>query len=178
MRVPIVSCMKVFMKYLLVLILLCVAALQISNAYSLDYDELIHLDAESLAENGMKEAYLSILPELKKYVKSPQELVEINNDDIGLYAVRAGETTIEIYGPEYKAGVYEGWTRATYALFKIVNDQLGDSEYRFYAINGGNDLSGMFLEKAQADDAKKDIKKPTDWPYIPSEKAPWYGMYH
>ena len=170
--------MKVVMKYLILIIIFLTAAVKVPFAYSLDYDGLIHLDAESLAENGMKEAYLKILPELKKYVNTPKDIAEINDDSIGLYAVQAGGTRIEIYGPEHKADVYEGWARATYALFKIVNDQLNDSKYRFYAINGGNDLGGVFLDPSEAEESKKHIKRPTDWPYIPSDNGPWFGMYH
>jgi hypothetical protein len=64
------------------------------------------------------------------------------------------------------------------ALFTIVNDQLATSEYRFYAINGGNDLGGMFLTPAQAAAAQKTLPNRTDWPYFPRDEADWYGQYH
>jgi hypothetical protein len=44
---------------------------------------------------------------------------------------------------------------ATYALFSIVNTQLAGSPCRFYAINGGNELGGMFLTPEQCEAAKK-----------------------
>jgi hypothetical protein len=40
----------------------------------LDYDQLILLDAEDLAEAGILKAYESLLPELRKYVPRPAEV--------------------------------------------------------------------------------------------------------
>ena len=42
--------------------------------FALDYDKLIFLDAEALAEGGIREAYTSILPHLKEYVAEPAEV--------------------------------------------------------------------------------------------------------
>lgn len=72
----------------------------------------------------------------------------------------------------------ESWGRATFAFFAIVNAQMGQSEYRFYALNGGNDLDGIFLTEAQARAARETISTKTDWPYLPDDEAPWYGQYH
>jgi hypothetical protein len=55
---------------------------------------------------------------------------------------------------------------------------LANSEYRFYAINGGNDLGGMFLMPAQAQAAQKALPNKRDWPYLPEDVPPWYGQYH
>jgi protease I len=59
----------------------------------------------------------------------------------------------------------ESWGRATFALFDIVNRQLAKTPYRFFAINGGNDLGGMFLTPAQAEAAKKSLPRKQDWRY-------------
>lgn len=152
------------------------ACTQIKSA--INYDQVLMLDAEALAESGIKEAYLRILPQLTDYVHHPLEIEEIYDDSNGLYAVRVGQTTIEIYGPQHKADVYDGWGRATYALFKIVNDQLSGSTYKFYALNDDNDLSGIFLREEQVEAEKKIVKNPIYWPYIPTDEAPWFGKFH
>jgi hypothetical protein len=56
------------------------------------------------------------------------------------------------------------WGRAAYAFFKIINDQLRKSEYRFYAINGGNDLGGMFLAQPECEAARRSLPRKEDWP--------------
>jgi hypothetical protein len=45
--------------------------------FALDYEKLIPLDAEALAEGGIREAYASILPHLIQYVAEPAEVQEI-----------------------------------------------------------------------------------------------------
>jgi hypothetical protein len=64
------------------------------------------------------------------------------------------------------------------ALFSIVNAQLKNSTHRFYAINGGNDLFGMFLTPAEATAAQKSLPNKSDWPYLPKDEDEWYGQYH
>ena len=49
----------------------------------LDYDQLVFLDAENLAEAGMREAYESLLPELQKYVPQPAQVEELIDNDVG-----------------------------------------------------------------------------------------------
>ena len=65
---------------------------------------------------------------------------------------------------------------ATYAFFKIINDQLGASEYKFFAINGGNDLCGVFLTPAQAQASRYGLPRSADWPYLPTLEPPNYGF--
>jgi hypothetical protein len=72
----------------------------------------------------------------------------------------------------------QSWGRATHALFKIVNDQLTKSEYRLFAINGGNDLGGMFLTQTEFESARHSLSRPEDWPYLPTPEHPWYGQPH
>ena len=113
----------------------------------LDYDQLILLDAENLAEGGVKEGYAKVFSALQKHVKTPAVVTEAADHDRPKYSVFSSGIRYEIYGP----GVAEGhsWGNATFALFSIVNRQLSGSTHRFYAINGGNDLGGMFLTEGQ-----------------------------
>ena len=143
-----------------------------------DYDQLIHLDAENLAEAGIREAYESLLPELQKHVAQPAPIEEVTDNEVGRYAVRCGTKEFVIYAPELEDEGGESWGRATVALFTIINDQLAQSQFRFYAINGGNDLGGMFLTPAQAEAARKALPRKADWPYLPKIEPEWYGQYH
>lgn len=72
----------------------------------------------------------------------------------------------------------QSWSNATYALFDIVNRQLTHTRYKFYAVNGGNELGGMFLTLDQYKAAVAALRKKTYWPYIPDRTAPWYGQSH
>ena len=145
---------------------------------ALDYDQLILLDAENLAEAGILEAYESLLPELQKYVPQPAQVEELIDNDVGRYAVKSGTRDFVIYAPDLDDKGGESWGRATVAFFTIINDQLAPSQYRFYAINGGNDLGGLFLTPAQAVAAQKGLSNKTDWPYLPKDEPDWYGQYH
>lgn len=145
---------------------------------SLNDDRLIHLDAEELAEAGIKQAYESLLPKLRRYVSQPIEVEEKRDDVSGYYSVTAGDHEFVINSPDLKETEGRSWERAIAAMFTIVNVQLMDSEYRFYAINGGNDLGGMFLTPAEAEEAKRSLPRKADWPYMPRDEHPWYGQEH
>ena len=148
-------------------------------SFDLDYDQWIHLDAEDLAETGIAEAYESLLPQLRLYVDDPASVEELIDNDTPRYSVRCREREFAIYGPELADDSGDNsWGRATYAFFEIVNEQLAVSPYRFYAINGGNDLGGMFLTPEQAKAAQKGLPRQLDWPYLPNDEPPWYGQYH
>lgn len=146
--------------------------------FALNYDELVHLDAEDLAETGIREAYERLLPELRKYVPNPTRVEEELDGDIPRYTVRCGGIEYAIFGPELGEENGGSWARATLALFYIVNRQLAGSAYRFYALNGGNDLHGMFLTPKQATEARDALTNRRDWPYLPTDEPPWYGQYH
>ena len=145
---------------------------------ALDYDQWLHLDAENLAEAGIREAYESLLPELRKYVPQPAEIEEVIDNKAGRYAVKSGAKEFVIYAPDLHDDGGESWGRATVAFFTIVNDQLASSQHRFYAINGGNDLGGMFLTQEEAAAAQKAIPNKTYWPYFPKDEPDWCGQYH
>ena len=145
---------------------------------SLDYDKLIHLDAESLAEQGIQAAYEKLIPELKKYLDHPDEIKEVVDPDIPSYSVSLNGTEYLIYSDAIEGTVINSWPRAAYALFAIVNEQLTKTSVRFYAINGGNDLGGMFLTPAHALSAQAGISRKSDWPYIPDFNGPHFGQHH
>ena len=147
-------------------------------AFALNYDDAIHLDAEALAEGGIVEAYELLLPKLRQFVKNPATIEEDRDDDAPSYSVRCADSDFEIYAPDLDEGEGNSWGRATVALFSIVNAQLKNSSHRFYAINGGNDLFGMFLTPAEATAAQKSLPNKSDWPYVPKDEEPWYGQYH
>lgn len=139
----------------------------------LDYDKLVHLDAESLAENGILPAYLVLLPRLKQFAPAPIEVTEeIDNDELS-YSVRAGGLIFQIL--EVGGQTTDCWERATVAFFEIVNANLSASSHRFYALYGGNDLSGMFLTSDEVAAARLALKKKSDWPWLPVNMPPHYG---
>lgn len=147
-------------------------------SFTLDYELLIYLDAENLAEAGIGEAYEQLLPELRKYAPHPALVEEVIGHNAGRYSVRCGGKEYAIYGPGLSEESGGSWGRATAAFFAIVNEQLAGSAYRFYAVSGGNDLGGLFLTPAQAADAQGPLPNPTDWPYLPTDEPPWYGHHH
>lgn len=143
-----------------------------------DYDNIIVLDAEAMAETGIKEAYDRIRPLLSAYVDTPADLVEYIDSELPGYSVSSAGVTYHISSPALPSSEGEAWGRATYALFSIVNSQLNGSPVKLYAINGGNDLGGLFLSEQAVAVAKSALRSKADWPYLPTLERPWYGQYH
>ncbi|MBB2485034.1 hypothetical protein H5407_07295 [Mitsuaria sp. WAJ17] len=139
----------------------------------LDYGQMVHLDAEDLAEGGILSAYQQLLPLLRRYASSPLEVTEEGDDDGATYCVAAGGKKYVIW--DIGAKSQDGWARATVAFFDIVNASLASSEHRFYALYGGNDLSGLFLTEQEFAAARRAIKKPAHWPWVPVNQPPHYG---
>lgn len=125
-----------------------------------------------MAETGIAEAYEELGPSLRKYVVDPAKVEEAIDSEAPSYSVSCSGKSYFIYGGNDQE---ESWGRATFAFFSIVNLQLEGIEYRFFAINGGNDLGGMFLTPEQAESAKRSLPGKTDWPYLPELVAPWYA---
>jgi hypothetical protein len=115
----------------------------VGRAFQLDYDKLRLLDAEYLAEGGIQKRYDAMRDELLRYVPQVAEVEQVIDNDVPSYKVRCGSAKFVIYSSGAPDDQVQSWDRATHAFFAIVNNQLEDSEYRFYAINGGNDLGGM-----------------------------------
>lgn len=148
------------------------------KGYELDYDQMVFLDAESLAEAGIGEAYQELLPTLKGFVQEPAEVQELVDPDRPSYSVRSQGVEYRVYAPDLPGTEYESWGRATFAFFEIVNRQLENSSHRFYAFYSGNDLGGMFLTESECEAARRTIARRSDWPYIPANDEPWFGQYH
>jgi hypothetical protein len=144
----------------------------------LDYTSAVHLDAEALAEQGIAQGYANIQPLLKTYSVVPLVVGEKIQADKGIYAVTAEDHVQQISPSPLGGGEYESWGVATVALFDIVNRQLVESPVKFYALNSGNDLMGIFLTESQAEAAKRSLKRRSDWPYLPRMQVPWFGQYH
>jgi hypothetical protein len=87
-------------------------------------------------------------------------------------------TEFVIYSPSVSGSETNSWGLATYAFFSVVYQQLPDNGPRFYAINGGNDLGGMFLTADEVAHARAAFKTREDWPYLPTKQAPWFGQEH
>jgi hypothetical protein len=146
--------------------------------FRLDYAKMLVLDAEDLAEAGIKKAYESALPVLRQYVSQPAQVQDVIDNDVPSYLVRCGGQEYVIYSPALPEDEGRLWARPAYVFFKIINDQLAKSEYRLYAINGGNDLGGMFLTQSEYEAARKSLPRKKDWPYLLTLEYPWYGEPH
>jgi hypothetical protein len=146
--------------------------------FTLDYDKMLLLDAEDLAEGGILRVYQSIREILSQYIAEPAQIQEVVGDDKPSYIVRCDEQEYVIYSTALPDDEGQSWGRAAHAFFKIVDDQLSQSERRLYAINGGNDLGGMFLTQVECEAARKSLPRKEDWPYLPTLEHPWYGQCH
>jgi hypothetical protein len=69
-------------------------------SFELDYNRLVHLDAEALAEMGIAEAYESLLPELGKHVQQPALIQQLIDNDAPRYSVKSGGQEFVIHAPE------------------------------------------------------------------------------
>jgi hypothetical protein len=141
--------------------------------HTLDYDQLIHLDAEDLAEGGVPQAYANLLPVLRTYFAQPIAQVELADEADGTQVVLAGGRRYVIWPKNSERG--DGWVRAPIALFDIVNRNLLQTDVRFYALYSDNDLSGMFLTATQVAAARLALKNRSDWPYLLVDEPPSYG---
>lgn len=146
----------------------------------LDYARSILLDAENLAEHGIGEAFRTkVAPLLRGFIPAHAVVDEV--EDIPgdyTYSVMFRGREFIVYSPEVDNSAGQSWGRAMYALFTVVNEQLAASTHRFYAINGGNDLEGMFLTPADAEAARRGLPRKSDWPYLPTLEDTWYGAHH
>jgi hypothetical protein len=140
----------------------------------LDYEQVVHLDAEDLAELGIQLAYVKLLPQLRQYTASTVDVAEEIDSSVGSYAVLARGERHEIWAPSLDPN--EGWARATVAFFAIANAGLSESPFKFYALYGGNDLSGLFLTEEECLLARQAIKQRSYWPYLPVSLPPHYGF--
>lgn len=146
---------------------------------AIDYDAAVHLDAEDLAEQGVGEAYRRLHAGLAELGVTPLPILE--QDDGENYSVECGGRRYPIFDDDLdEDGGADGdpWGRATFALFDIVNSQLGAVEHKLYAISGGNDMFGMFLTPAAVERARAASARKAHWPYLPTDEPEWGGFPH
>lgn len=143
---------------------------------AIDYDAALMLDAEELAEQGVADAYEELWTELSELGIAPAAVSENADAEAGTYSVQCGGANYPIWDPSIPTS--HSWGLATFALFDIVNRQLASHQLRLYAINGGNDLFGIFMTPGQADRAQRALPRKSDWPYIPTAEPGWFGMYN
>ena len=79
----------------------------------LNDEEMIYLDAESLAETGIEEAYTELKSYLNNLGITPDFIQEETDSSIGLYTVRHKKSKYNVYGPHINSRY--SWGLATYA---------------------------------------------------------------
>lgn len=166
---------KVLSTCVLALLASCAMRPQVS---SLDYDSVILLDAEELAEGGIGKAYEQLLPELRRFVAEPWVVEDVVHENAPRYAIRANGFEYLIYSTDTPTDDESPWDTASFVFFKIVNDQLTGTAVKFYALMGGNELAGVFLSPGEMKAARASLSNPRDWPYLPEPEPHWHGHPH
>ena len=139
-------------------------------------EKIYDLDAAALAEQGIARSYAEILPELRTYAPNAlSDIEEIVDQESGRYEVVAGSRRYQIRPSSASGNESEIRGVATFALFDIVNSQLSGTLVKFYAIDSGNSLKGVFLLPMQVAAAQNDEGKMGDRPYIPTATPPLFG---
>lgn len=141
-----------------------------------------HADAENLAEGGVAKFIAEIAPFLRSAgvdVPSVSDQHEMDRASVVIGGVEHVLYSTEELSRNNQDAIGLIWGLSTARTFTIVNQwlQKAGSKERFYAVNGGNDLSGFFLTEEmhriimahQAADAN-------DGPYMPNEQYPWFGQ--
>ena len=72
-------------------------------AFKLDYDKMLLLDAEDLAEGGILRAYQSMQNALAQHGVEPAQVREFVDSNNPSYSVRCGEQEYVIYSPARSA---------------------------------------------------------------------------
>jgi hypothetical protein len=150
-----------------------------------DSFRFFHADAEDLAEGGVGEFIRKLESFLTRQGVTALEIEDEVNDKN--YSVHVNGVSHLIYDEaEYDRdsnGEQPGliWGLAMARGFRIVDGLLersGSSE-RLYAVNGGNDLVGMFLtpEMHRIILAQPGVELPQA-PYAPTEEYEWFGAPH
>lgn len=147
------------------------------EAESQTLESPIHLDAGRLAERGIRPAYRTIGPLLRRVGVEPRPLSEGGERIVGTYSVRCGDQTYEIAGLHLTDdGDAAIEARATWTLFDLVNRQLDGTGYRFFAVGVGPRLCGWLLSGEQARVAFETAPEGSrERPYLPNELPPENG---
>jgi hypothetical protein len=142
-----------------------------------------HADAEDLAEGGI----LGFLETIASFLATEGVTVPEIEEDLAEdhYRLNLAGSDFGIYEPEDVAREETEpgrvWAIATVRTFELVNRLLATaaSQERLYAVNGGNDLFGMFLTPAQFSEITAYAGSAAHGaPYEVRDDPPWYGDRH
>ncbi len=143
---------------------------------AIDYDAAIPLDAENLAEGGVGGAYARLAGHMRELGVEPDSIEE--EDDGERYVERALGREYVVHDEASDDPDAEPWGMGTFAPFDAVNRQLAGGTHLLYAVNGGNELMGIFLTPAAVERARAVLPRRADWPYLPTDDPEWGGMAH
>lgn len=87
--------------------------------FTLDYDKMLLLDAEDLAEGGILRVYQSIREILSQYVAEPAQIQEVVGDDKPSYIVRCDEQEYVIYSTALPDEEGQSWEERPMRLSKL-----------------------------------------------------------
>jgi hypothetical protein len=144
----------------------------------IDYDKVILLDAESLAEGGIGEAYAELIAEAGDLgvdwlpIEENWDGKEEGYDGGSNYRVTLGGRTDFVFGNPPSENP---WGMATTTFFDIVNRQLVGRPFKFYALTGGNDLKAVLLTDEEFEAALRYHAGTLDVPYLPNKTPPHHG---
>jgi TPR repeat protein/formylglycine-generating enzyme required for sulfatase activity len=131
------------------------------------------IDAEELIEGSFSSLYDDVREKLIKHgIELEEDCIEEDVD------TSEGVTTISYNDQEYilcNNDIEDSWERGAYVFFMIINSQIYDKNLKFYAVNGGNDLSGILLKKSEVARLMKSFPGDEDLPYIPEKPGSMNG---
>ncbi len=149
------------------------------GADPIDYETVIHLDAEFLAETGMAQAYEGLQKQSGDLgvrwapMREMWDGQEKGYDGGENYRVEVNGKVYPVFGSRPND---DYWAMATATFFDVVNSQLSERPFKFYALYAGNDLHAVRLTPEQFERAKLYHKQPWNRPYIPNYTPPNYGF--
>lgn len=106
------------------------------------------LDAEELAELGIKKLYLEFCAEFPDLLPNPEEIIEITNEES--YYISYKKSRYMVFDPVINGKSWNSWEAAASIFFLIINDQL-PSDLKLYALRGGEELEGVILNRKEYD---------------------------
>jgi hypothetical protein len=137
-----------------------------------------HADAEDLAEGGVAGFLDAIRPVLQAH--GVAAVVEEDGFSDREYWLRVSGRHWLIYSPEELDSRPEGsdiWSLATVRAFAYINELLAAAAApdRLYAVNGGNDLFGIFLTPELLQAVHEYAGRVRGRPYTPVDEPPSHG---
>ncbi len=178
--------MRVFANLIACVLAACTASGTTSDSSAkpnggdpINYELAIHLDAESLAEMGMKEAYVELQRQsvdIEVQWAPMREMFDGKNEGFDGGANYRVEVNRKVYPVFGSTPANDPWAVATATFFDVVNSQLSDFPFKFYAINAGNDLYAIRLTAEEFKRAQLYHMGSPYGPYLPNYTPPNYGL--